>query len=350
MNFFFGRRYAALLLVLPGLWIAGKYVLPLMWPFLLAAGLALAAEPLVGLLQRRLHLPRGLASGIAVTLCLGAAAGLALVLLRLLLRELGVVARSLPDLEDGLATLQALLLELAGHTPSTVRKLLTRAVSGLFSDGTALLDTFAGGVLQWASGLVSALPDSALSIGTWVLACFMISGKLPQIRQWASARLPKGLTEGAKRLKTSLGRWLLAQCKLMGLTAGLLLIGFLLLGIPYAPVWAAIIALADALPVLGTGTVLVPWSLVCMLQGLPLRAAGLLGIYVLTALLRSVLEPRLVGRQLGLDPLLTLIALYAGFRLWGIAGLILAPLLAAAATQLAAQPTAQPEELRKEAP
>ncbi len=346
MNFYSRRRYAALLLALPGLWIAGKYVLPLMWPFLLAAGLALAAEPLVGLLQRRLHLPRGLASGFAVALCLGAAALLALVLLRLLLRELGVVARSLPDLEDGLATLQTLLLELAGHTPSTVRKLLTRTVSGLFSDGTALLDAFAGGMLQWASGLVTALPDSALSIGTWVLACFMISGELPRIREWMAARLPKGLTEGVQRLKASMGRWLLAQGKLMGLTAGLLLIGFLLLGIPYAPVWAAIIAFADALPVLGTGTVLVPWSLVCMLQGLHLRAAGLLAIYVLAALMRSVLEPRLVGRQLGLDPLLTLIALYAGFRLWGILGLILAPLLAAAATQLAMQP----DQLRREAP
>ena len=97
--------------------------------------------------------------------------------------------------------------------------------------------------------------------------------------------------------------------------------------------WAFGICLLDALPVLGTGTVLLPWALICCLQLDKARAIGLVGIYVVISLVRSVLEPKLVGRQLGLDPLVTLFSLYAGYKLWGIGGMIVAPLLAVTVTQ-----------------
>ena len=93
-------------------------------------------------------------------------------------------------------------------------------------------------------------------------------------------------------------------------------------------------ALVDAVPMLGTGIVLIPWSLISFLQQDIPRAIGMLGIFISATLVRSVLEPRLVGKQLGLDPLATLIALYLGYRLLGLPGLIAAPLLAVAAVQL----------------
>ena len=120
----------------------------------------------------------------------------------------------------------------------------------------------------------------------------------------------------------------------MGVTFVILLLGFVLLRIPYAVFWALGVSLVDAFPVLGTGTVLLPWSLVCLLQGDSPRAIGILGIYIAASLIRSALEPKLVGRHLGLDPLITLMALYAGYKLWGIGGMILAPMLAVTATQI----------------
>ena len=119
-----------------------------------------------------------------------------------------------------------------------------------------------------------------------------------------------------------------AQMKLLGITYLLLTLGLFLLGVEYAPVWALAVAAVDALPILGTGTILVPWSLVCLLRQERAKALGLLGLYAAAALSRSFLEPRLVGRQLGLDPLVTLIALYTGFRLWGLLGMFLMPMLA----------------------
>ena len=118
------------------------------------------------------------------------------------------------------------------------------------------------------------------------------------------------------------------------MTLALLAAGLLLLRIPYALLWAGVIALVDAVPVLGTGTVLLPWSLILFLQGDNARSVGLLGIYAVISLTRSMLEPKLVGKELGLDPLVTLFALYAGFKLWGLGGMILSPLLAVTAIQL----------------
>ena len=140
--------------------------------------------------------------------------------------------------------------------------------------------------------------------------------------------------EALRRLKHTLGGWLKAQLKLSGITFTVATTGLFLLQIPYAPLWGALIALVDAFPVLGTGAVLVPWSLVSFLQGDHLLAFGLLGLYAAAAVTRTVLEPRLVGKQLGLDPLVTLMALYAGFKLFGLLGMILAPMLAVTTTQL----------------
>ena len=103
----------------------------------------------------------------------------------------------------------------------------------------------------------------------------------------------------------------------------------MLLGISRGILWAALVALVDAVPVLGTGTVLVPWALVRFLQGDVMQGAGLLAVFGLSWLVRSVLEPRIVGKSLGLDPLISLIAFYVGFKLWGIPGMILAPMAAA---------------------
>ena len=110
----------------------------------------------------------------------------------------------------------------------------------------------------------------------------------------------------------------------------MVLTGVLLLRIPYAPLWAGAVAVVDAVPLLGTGIVLLPWALICLLRRQHLLSVGLLLTYCAAFVTRTVLEPRLVGRHLGLDPLVTLLCLYLGYRFWGIGGMLLAPMLAAA--------------------
>ncbi len=324
------------------LWLTGKFLLPLCFPFLLGTGLALTAEPLVRLLSVRCRLPRGLAAGIGVSAAFCGIAGVILLFLAFLVRELGLLAGILPDLSEtarsGISLLQGWLTGLAGRTPPSIRPLLEQNIRGLFSGGTALMDRGFSYLLGLAGTILTHVPDSALSLGTAVISAFMISAKFPQICRWLQTSFPRErlrpLLQTCRQLRRALGAWLLAQLRLAGVTLVILGVGLLLLRIPYALLWAAGICLVDAFPVLGTGTVLLPWGLVCYLQGDRARAIGLVGIYVVISLTRSVLEPKLVGRQLGLDPLVTLFALYAGFKLWGIGGMILSPLLAVTVVQL----------------
>lgn len=343
------RRFAVVPAVLFGVWLTTRHLLPIFLPFLLAGLLALLSEPLVRVLCRRCHTPRWLGAGIGVLIALVMVILVTLVLGALLLRELGSLAGVVPDLEStaqsGIRLLRDWLGGMAGQAPTGIRTLLTHSLDGMFSGSSQLLDQISVRLLSFASGVLRALPDSALSLGTWIIASFMISAKLPSIQKTVPALVPKSWKErylpALKQLKSSLGGWLLAQLKLTAITACVLAVGFLILRIPYGLLWAVLISLVDALPILGTGTVLIPWSVVCFLQGNSAQAIGLLATYVAAALLRSVLEPKLVGKQLGLDPLVTLIALYAGYQLWGLPGMLLAPVLAVTATQLFFLPKSQ---------
>lgn len=324
-----------------GAFLAVKYLLPLVLPFLLGAALAFTAEPVVQFLCARLHLKRGLAAGIGVSMAFSFLAFAVLILCGLILRQLRALAGILPGLEqtvlDGMRSLSGWLLRQIDHAPDGMRAILKRNVIDLFSSGSALLEQVTSYLLRLASGILSQVPDSALTIGTAIVSSFMISAKLPRIRQYLSRRLStqrqSSIRATLTRLRSALGGWLKAQAKLSGVTLLILTVGFLLLGIRYAPLAAAAVALVDAFPVLGTGTVLLPWSLVAFLRGERLLCFSLLGVYAAVSLTRSVLEPRLVGKQLGLDPLTTLAAIYIGYQLWGLGGMILAPMLAVAAAQ-----------------
>ena len=329
---------AALLLI----WLSARYLMPILLPFLLAALTALAAEPLVAALQKRTHLPRNAATGIGVGVTLLLLGALVLMLGALLFRQLQRLMEYLPDLEgtamEGITALQNWLLEMAQKAPQSLQPALKRSVEELFSGGAMFFDRISAWLLALASGVVSHLPGSALGIGTWLLASFMVSAKLPKIRRylkekpgaaWKSKALPT-----IRRLRSSVTGWLTAQLKLMSITFGVLTTGFLLLRVEHAPWMALLVSFVDALPILGTGMVLIPWSIVCFLQGEAVRGVGLLATYAAAMLLRTMLEPKLVGKQLGLDSLVTLAAMYAGYRLWGVLGLLFAPLLTVAAAQL----------------
>lgn len=328
--------------ILIGLFLALRYLFPLISPFLLGFLLALAAEPMVRFLCRHLRLPRPLAAGLGVTGAFLFLAAAVLLLAALILRELSRLTGVLPDLEgsirSGMQAASSWLLHLAEKAPDTIAPVLQRSINDSFSGGAALLDKVTAWLLHLASGVLSRVPGRALTLATSIISSFMFSAKLPQLKAWFRGRIGtdrlRTVSATLSRLKHTLLCWLKAQLKLSGITFTVATSGLFLLGIAHAPIWGAVIALVDAFPILGTGTVLVPWSLVSFLQGDRLAAFGLLALYGAASVTRAILEPRLVGRHLGLDPLVTLMALYAGFRLFGIFGMILSPMIAVTVTQL----------------
>lgn len=331
----------ALLGVFSALFLLVRYLMPLLFPFLLGTALALGAEPMTRFFQKRLGLPRAVSTGISVTMAFFLLALAVLLTAAFFLRELGMLAQVLPDLEQtalsGIHLLEDWALGLAGRLPGSLQVLLTRNVSDFFSGGTRILDRGMTWLLGLAGTVLTHVPDSALSLGTAVISGFMISAKLPKILLWIRRRFPREklqpLLDALHRVKSAVGGWLFAQLKLSAITWGLLSTGFWILGIGHAPLWALAVAVVDIFPILGTGAVLVPWAAVSLIQGNTAQALGLGGICLVVMLTRSALEPKLLGKHLGLDPLVTLVAMYAGYRIWGIGGMLLAPMLAVTAVQ-----------------
>lgn len=320
-----------------GLWLLGPVLLPFGVGYLFALG----AQPAVDTLTKR-HIPRWAAAGLTVTL-LYAALGTAFYALGwVLCRETLALARQLPELAESLtgpaARVEAWLLERADRFPDGVGQALRQGVEEFFRSGAGLAGRAYNWVFSLISGALKKLPELMLFLVTAVLSSFMLAAKLPELRElWrrkAPALWQRRVQAVNRRLRATLGGWVKTQVQLMGVTALVLTAGLLVLGVDYPVLLGGLIALIDALPVFGSGTVLLPWALWELLDGRTTLAVGLAALYAGASLIRSALEPRMLGKQMGLDPLLTLLALYAGFRYFGILGMILFPVGAILVKQL----------------
>lgn len=333
-------RFVTVLGVFGLVWMAIRYLFPIFLPFFLGWVLACAAEPGVKFLKGKLRLPRGVASFGAVTLCLVLVTSIVWLLAAVCYREMVALAGGLPgaveELSAGVGKMRDSVLSVAKRAPEPLAEPLERTVSDLFAGGSVLLEKAAEALFSAAGSVVGWLPGGALLVGTAVISAFMISAQMPALAAWVrTGSLWQRLEPQLSKLRKVILGWLRAQAKLSAVTLGIALAGFLLLRIEHAFLWAAVTALVDAVPMLGTGTVLIPMAVVAFLRGQSVRGIGLLGLYVTAMVTRSALEPRMVGGQLGMNPLLTLLALYAGYQIWGVPGMILSPILAVMAVQLA---------------
>ena len=315
------------------LWLGVRYLLRWLLPFLLALALAAAVEPVIAWCRRRMGLKRGFTAAVVTIAVTGAILALAAVIVWQLIRQAAELLGQLPGLLAGLPgmteDLRQRLEDFCAACPQGLRSWLEEV--------PALLGTLAAGVAQRASGacitaaaaLAAALPGVFLFCGTTALAVFFTAGSYPRVMAFFRRQLGHRLdrARGVKaNLLSTLGKWCRAQAILLGVTFCELLAGFLLMGQRYALLLAAVTALVDALPVFGTGTVLLPWAAVCLLAGQAPRAVALAALYAVISAVRSLLEPKVMAAQAGLPPLAALAAMYAGFRALGVAEMILLPM------------------------
>lgn len=324
------------------IWLSIRYLLPVALPFFLGLWLAVAAEPVVRLLNGKLRLPRWISSAISVSLVFLLTALALVVLFGALMRQLTRLQDLLPQLEaaisQGLQLLRQWLQGLAEQLPGGMQNIMQNMLENSLSGSGPLAQQVMEKIPQILTQLAGRLSSGLFGLLTGIISGYMISGRLPKLKNTAKKNLPESwhtrYLPAIQGMRKAMGGWLLAQLKLAGVAFVLLLLGFWVLRIGNGFLLAALITLVDAFPVLGVGTVMIPWSLVYLLQQQYSLGAGLLALYAIIWLTRSVLEPKLVGKGLGLDPLLTLLSIYAGWRLLGIAGMLLAPIFTMAAVHM----------------
>lgn len=324
----YGAVWAALL------YLAVRYLLLWLLPFLIALGLAALTEPVIDFCRRKMRFKRAFS---AAVLTLGLLLGLSVAVWFLLEQLLRQAVDLLTALPGRLEHLPLLLDELevrfntfCAACPAAVRAWLEQLLDSLSVQLPTLLQAFSARCLNFVTDALGKLPQAFLFCATTALAVFFTAGSYPAIMAFFRRQLTPERLDTARGVKenlfTTLGKWLRAELTLIAITFAQLLLGLLLLRHPYALLLSFLIALIDALPVLGTGTVLIPWAVLSCITGQVPYGIALAALYTVITLVHTILEPKVMAAQANLPPLAALAAMYVGFCTLGVAGMLLFPM------------------------
>ncbi len=319
----------------------GKYLLIAILPFLIAWTTALLLRPLAKLLSEKSGLSQKFCA-VVLLLLVFILIGLFLVFtVNRLLSESGKLLEKLSEESDKIGIYLTALIErlenLREKIPilselgkiealnalnGYIDHLLSEIAKGLSSAITTRIPSLIGSV-------ISSLPSFLLFFVISVMASFYFTLDLDTIHGFFVSVLPSSISERMpsfqKGFKEFLTRYLRAYAIILFLTFCELYVGFTVLSLEYSFLPALLIALVDIFPVLGVGTVLIPWAVIVLLGGNYFLGFGLLILWAAVTVIRQIIEPRIVGGTLGVHPVLMLIAMYIGYRFFGILGILLSP-------------------------
>ena len=308
-----------------------KALLLALIPFGLALGIALVLEPVVGFLACRLRLGRAWAA-LMVLLVLSLAGGLLLTwATTVLVDEIGAFIEEFPRYKETVeAFIQGVVqraTEAYGNLPPLVVRYIADNTARLGQAAEVVL-TRVGGALLAVVGAVPGLLTAALFV---LLATFFTSKDLPLVKALLWRLVPAADEQKVRTVIADLTRaalrYLRAQAILIGITTVLVTFGLLIVGIENWLVSGLVIGLLDLLPVVGPSLVFIPWIAYLLIVGHLPTALGLLAVYAVASLGRTLVEAKVIGDSVGLHPLATLLALYSGALLWGVPGALLGPVV-----------------------
>lgn len=310
----------------------GPRLLHFFMPFVVGWILALLANPLVRFLERRVKLVRRhgsmliIIAALAIVISLFYGAGL------LVYREMGSFLADAPEIyQSVIAEIENALQngrKLAEYFPQNLQPPLlafSDNLDGLFGK---LVSRAAEPTVQIAGHVAKSIPNLLVNMVIIILSSYLFLADRESIMRWLKEHLPAFVFRYIEYMKRDakglIGGYFLAQFRIMCVVALILAAGFLVLGVRYGVLLAFLTAILDFLPIFGTGTVLFPWAVVKLFAGEYAYATGLILLYILTQVVRQIIQPKIVGESMGLPPLMTLFLLYLGFKLRGLTGMILA--------------------------
>ncbi len=325
------RAAAVLVIISAGSFLvqtASGHVMGIVLPFLGAWIASAPARPFALWLSRKTGMSKKV-SGAAVTFLVFFFFGY------LLIRLSGRAAAEISSFASGLGSLGEDLGEFLGKIKEKLPFSADFFESPAYETVIAALQeaavSFGGKLTSFLTALCTAIPGSVLSVIVFVASFYYLTSDRDGVAAGIAALLPGGTAEklrvGMGRVSGALFGYLRAYLLLMGITFFELLVGLSILRAPYVFVLSLIIAIVDALPVLGAGSVLGPWAAVSFIKGNTAFGTGLVVLLGVMYLLRQLLEPRLIGRFIGVHPFIALAAVFVGYRLWGFLGMIAAPVI-----------------------
>ncbi|MBP2002533.1 sporulation integral membrane protein YtvI [Paenibacillus shirakamiensis] len=336
--------------MLRGLWVlciivfiflAVYWLFPLIYPFLIAWVIAYAMNPFVGMLQRKAHLPKWLAVTLSILLFFGGTALVLSAVVTRLVKEIIKLTESF-DLHieewkgffmnwaqsDGIQNVIGEINNFIQNNPD-YQSTITQNINKTTETISTVVTRFVTGFLNGVVSLLTSLPNLGVILIVVILATFFISkGWDRHVRTftgWMPVPLRKTISDVWGDLQKALFGYLRAQFIMISITAVIVFIGLLILGVDSAFALAILIGFVDLLPYLGVGTIMVPWLIYTYMSGDIRLGIGLSIVYGIILIARQVIEPKVLASSVGLDPLPTLIGMFVGLKLFGVVGLIIGP-------------------------
>ena len=307
-----------------------------LFPFTLALFFSILTQPFSRFLQKKLKFSQKIATIVSIILFL--VIFLAFISLSAL-RLSGEIYKLSINLNKYSKDFQSLwnhtidrVYSLLGYFPEGFDEQVKSSINGFIKMGTSKLGSFINSLINF----ITSIPTIILYICITILSTFFISLDKKKIMTFLEQQFPETWIKKVYNIKREmfnvLGSYIRAQIILMTICFFELLISFNLLSflkfnLPYPLIFSIIICIIDALPILGAGAVLLPWSLISFATGDIKLGLALLGIYFLVLSVRQMLEPKLISQNLGVHPLVTLISMYSGFKFFGVIGFLIGPVV-----------------------
>ena len=328
-----------------GAYLILKYALGVFLPFIIAWGLAILTKPLAQKLSDKLKISRKICAYALTLLLLGALAGLLYLAVNRLIFETEKLFIKLSENSERIGEAVGAFFDKIssiGDRKSPILESLLKVeqfrefwenIDGVISN---VITSTVSSLTKWIPGalldVLGKLPNLLIFLLITVVSCFYFCSDIDKINRTAVSFLPERFRSRVpvikKRVFEKLSGYVRAYILLLLMTFGELLVGFWILRVPYPLLLAVLISILDILPILGVGTALIPWALIEILFVKDYYTGiGLFIVYVIITVVRQITEPKVVAGSLGLPPLLTLIAMYAGLKLFGFLGIIIAPFL-----------------------
>lgn len=300
-------------------------------PFVIGWIISAIASPMVNWLEKRFNIVKKLGSALIVILVIGLiVTGIYFAVSRIVI-EVGDLVKNIPEmyaqLESGLRQIGGTLSGLFEKLPMGIQNGWNSFMANLDESMTGIIAKISDPAMAAAGNFVKRLPFYLISVIVAILSAYFFTIQREDVLKWMKKIAPesveKRMTLVMDNLRYALGGYFKAQFKIMGVVFLILVVGFAVLGIRYFVLVAFLISFLDFLPFFGTGTAMIPWGIYKFLMGDYKTAIILVVLYAITQIIRQLLQPKLVGDSVGMNPLVTLLLLYVGYRLGSVFGMIL---------------------------
>lgn len=303
------------------------------FPFAAALVLTVSLQRFIKGFSKRLKLQKKAASLAVLTAVYVLVGGLLALICYVLYRQLISIVAMLPEYADGIIeNIDGLSVRYGEFKDRLPVKL-----AGMFEGfPSAAIETVTKKAAEKAAGaataVASGVPYFVLSVGVMIIASAYFAKDYDEICAWAKRYIPKKAADSIHFAKNAIlsnfYKMFRGYFLIMLITFLELFVGLSVLKLKYALVTAALISVIDILPVLGSGTVLIPWAVFCALSGNMRLATGLTVMYLIITAIRNYIEPKIIGNRVGVHPLIMLATAFAGLKLFGAGGILLLPIFA----------------------